>query len=494
MRLRAIGLGLALLLAACGGDDDAGAPTPPTPVNQPPQITSAATASVPENSAGAAYQASAPDPEANALTYSLGGADAALFTIAADGAVSFRTAPDFEAPADSGKDNVYAIQVIVSDGTNQVSKDVAITVTDAIEGLRPKLLAQYDDAATAVPIDDGRRVIVIERKTGRIWIKDVAVAGRGTVVATIANVSYSAGIGSSAPYGVLDAVAAPDFATSGVFYVDTSIKAGGGSIERVLDVRRYRLNADRTAVSAPEIVLRTRMPTDDAAIVPTSISAASGGMAFGPDGLLYLGTSLTPATIDRPRDFKLFGGILRLDVSRDDFPADPGRNYAIPASNPDLGPGTAREMITRGPSLFPRRLDFEGNVLFIADPTYADRAGGQDVFKIDVTRPPATLTDSDFAFGYAAVGQSYVTGGPVYRGPVAAYAGSIIFADVFSAVYAVPLDRVLAGDPPRMTRGDGSMTTVLDLPGVVKIAIDPKQNLYFVTLGPDGGLYTAEAY
>ena len=52
------------------------------------------------------------------LSYSLtGGTDRDLFSIdAATGLVSFIAAPDFEAPGDAGGDNVYDIQVTVTDG------------------------------------------------------------------------------------------------------------------------------------------------------------------------------------------------------------------------------------------------------------------------------------------------------------------------------------------------------------------------------------------
>ena len=61
----------------------------------------------------------ASDPDSGAvLTYSIvGGADAAKFTInASTGVLSFVSAPDFEAPTDAGANNVYDVQVQVSDG------------------------------------------------------------------------------------------------------------------------------------------------------------------------------------------------------------------------------------------------------------------------------------------------------------------------------------------------------------------------------------------
>ena len=73
----------------------------------------------------------APDADGDTLVYSLSGTDAALFTIdAATGEVSFKAAPDFEAPGDDGGDNIYDIIVTASDGINSTSHNVSVTVTD----------------------------------------------------------------------------------------------------------------------------------------------------------------------------------------------------------------------------------------------------------------------------------------------------------------------------------------------------------------------------
>src|SRR4029079_5177489 len=68
-------------------------------------------------------------------TYSItGGADAALFTInTSTGALSFVSAPNFEAPTDAGANNVYDVQVQVSDGALTDTQDIAVTVTDVNE-------------------------------------------------------------------------------------------------------------------------------------------------------------------------------------------------------------------------------------------------------------------------------------------------------------------------------------------------------------------------
>ncbi|MDB9492846.1 hypothetical protein PN478_20305, partial [Dolichospermum circinale CS-534/05] len=95
-----------------------------------PVITSAGTATFAENSTETVYTVTATNVNVNtALTYSLSGTDANLFNIN-NGVVTFKTAPNFEAPGDSGANNVYDINVIASDGILNTTKAVAITVTN----------------------------------------------------------------------------------------------------------------------------------------------------------------------------------------------------------------------------------------------------------------------------------------------------------------------------------------------------------------------------
>src|SRR5690606_24322004 len=102
---------LALALAACG---DGGSNGGGGGGNSPPAFTSPATATIAENSAGTVLTASASDPDGNALTFSIaGGADAAQLQISPAGALSFRAPPDFEAPADANRDNVYEVTLAV---------------------------------------------------------------------------------------------------------------------------------------------------------------------------------------------------------------------------------------------------------------------------------------------------------------------------------------------------------------------------------------------
>src|SRR5262249_35145246 len=101
--------------------------------NDAPHITSDANASESENTAAThvVYTATATDPDAGTtLKYSItGGADSALFNIdSSTGAVTFKTSPNFEAPADHDGNNVYDIVVTASDGSLSDSKAVSINV------------------------------------------------------------------------------------------------------------------------------------------------------------------------------------------------------------------------------------------------------------------------------------------------------------------------------------------------------------------------------
>ncbi len=114
-----------------------------TDVNESPVITSngglaTAAVSVAENTT-AVTQVSAVDADlpAQSISYSLGGADAALFSVnAGTGALAFTAAPDYEAPLDQNADNVYQVTVIATDNGSpaaSASQQIAVTVTDVPE-------------------------------------------------------------------------------------------------------------------------------------------------------------------------------------------------------------------------------------------------------------------------------------------------------------------------------------------------------------------------
>ncbi len=102
--------------------------------NDPPVFTSPSTASVAENTT-AVLTVAATDPEMHTVTYSIsGGADGTLFNIDPNtGALTFKTAPNFEAPADADTNNQYVVTVGASDGTDTSAQTITVTVTNVNE-------------------------------------------------------------------------------------------------------------------------------------------------------------------------------------------------------------------------------------------------------------------------------------------------------------------------------------------------------------------------
>ena len=91
------------------------------------------------------------DPDFDTLAYSIsGGDDASLFTInSTSGALSFSTAPDYETPSDSDKNNTYSIQVTATDPDGLTNNQtVSVAVTDVNETISGKLIDGYIGGAT----------------------------------------------------------------------------------------------------------------------------------------------------------------------------------------------------------------------------------------------------------------------------------------------------------------------------------------------------------
>ena len=110
-----------------------------TDVNEPPEIQSGSTTyfTQPENRATRLYTYSATDPEGGTVTWSVAGTDGNLFAIDDRGQFSFRedSPPDFDAPGDVGRDNLYYVTIQVRDPQfNTRSLPVIVVVTEVNEG------------------------------------------------------------------------------------------------------------------------------------------------------------------------------------------------------------------------------------------------------------------------------------------------------------------------------------------------------------------------
>ena len=117
-------------------------------VNEPPAITTTSSSATAlrqnENVTSRLYTYRATDPEgADTVTWSVEGVDARFFDIdERGGQFSFKedSPPDFEAPADSDRDNVYNVVVrATDDDNNPATLDVTVTVTNDAEGEEPTI-------------------------------------------------------------------------------------------------------------------------------------------------------------------------------------------------------------------------------------------------------------------------------------------------------------------------------------------------------------------
>ena len=105
-----------------------------TPIQDAPELVGVMEFAIDENTTTVA-DITATDVDDDTLTYSItGGDDQTLFDIdASTGALSFINRPDYENPADSDQDNIYSVQVNVSDGNGgSASQTYIITVNDVI--------------------------------------------------------------------------------------------------------------------------------------------------------------------------------------------------------------------------------------------------------------------------------------------------------------------------------------------------------------------------
>jgi VCBS repeat-containing protein len=114
-------------------------------VNDAPIITSdgggpSASVTVAENGT-VVTTVKASDPDSKPSFAIAGGVDGGRFAIdASTGALSFKSAPDFESPADADGDNAYDVMVRASDGSAADVQTITVTVTDVsgqdIEGTK----------------------------------------------------------------------------------------------------------------------------------------------------------------------------------------------------------------------------------------------------------------------------------------------------------------------------------------------------------------------
>ncbi|WP_165853454.1 cadherin repeat domain-containing protein [Aurantiacibacter aquimixticola] len=195
--------GAALLLAGCGGGSsgNGGGGGGGGTANLPPRFTNSNAISFVESQTftddRAVVQLAATDPDSSSLVFSfVQGKDAALFSfVNGPGRIAFNQAPSFETPRDADGDNVYEIDVSVSDGVNTTRQTIRITVTNSLEGLlfsevatglgQNGKIAFLEDTKDILVVDQAGNMARVDATTGAITRAPRRIAfGAGTIIGT----------------------------------------------------------------------------------------------------------------------------------------------------------------------------------------------------------------------------------------------------------------------------------------------------------------------
>lgn len=179
-----------LVLAGCGGGNSGGSSGGGggSTVNIPPSFTSPSAVSFVESRTvtddRAVVQLTANDPDSSSLVFSfVAGKDAALFSfVNGPGRIAFNQAPSFETPRDADGDNVYEVDVSVSDGLATTRQTIRVTITNSREGLVVSQVVTLANTlqGSLVFLDDSNELLVVGDR-GRI---NRVNAATGAVVST----------------------------------------------------------------------------------------------------------------------------------------------------------------------------------------------------------------------------------------------------------------------------------------------------------------------
>jgi glucose/arabinose dehydrogenase len=348
------------------------------------------------------------------------------------------------------------------------------------------------------PPGDPRLFIVEQRDSenrGRIRIFKYG-AGGGLLSRPFLTTTTELATGNE--QGLLGLAFAPDYATSGRFYINYTDSLGHTHIERHV----VSATDPDSANDAGETILFIHQPYNN---------HNGGWIAFGPDGYLYIatgdgGSGGDPQNRAQKPD-SLLGKILRIDVS-------PETGYAIPPTNPYAGatPGADEVYAIGLRNPFRDSFDRATGDLIIGDvgqlkyeeidfaPASAGRGLGvnfgwpcyEGFHDYDLDRPtvvcptciaPACMQEP--AWEYDHTGRCSVTGGYVYRGSaIPDLVGTYFFADYCGAqIYSGKFvggaltsfaDRTLELDPVNQT---------INVNSISSFGEDAEGELYICDLG-----------
>lgn len=340
-------------------------------------------------------------------------------------------------------------------------------------GLRRIASGLSQPVFAAAPPGDVARLFVVE-KTGAI-----RVLRNDSLLPTPA-IDISGLVSTGSEQGLLSLAFHPDYATNAYVFLAYTDTLGASKVVR------YQASGAETINPATGFTVLS---------VPQPYSNHNGGLvAFGPDGMLYVGLGDggdggDPLGHGQNRG-TLLGAILRLDV-------DGGTPYAIPSDNPFVGQAGVREEIWAYGLRNPWRFSFDRSTgdLYVGDVGQSAReeidvqpsasVGGENygwnVMEGSICYNAATCSTAGLTLPIAEYPHSAgcsVTGGYVYRGTdVPALEGQYLYADycqgwVRSFTYFGG-QAIEAAEWPELSPGTS----------VTSFAEDARGELYVMTLG-----------
>jgi glucose/arabinose dehydrogenase len=295
-------------------------------------------------------------------------------------------------------------------------------------GLRLQRIGEFSEPLyVTAPPGDRRRLFVVEQGGRVMVVRDGKKLARPFL-------DIRDRVQAGAERGLLSLAFAPDYARSGLFYVDYTDRNGDTRV-----VEYHRASAERADPDSARQVLFQQQPEPN----------HNGGLLlFGPDHLLYVGLGdgggggdLHGSRGNAQNLGVLLGKILRIDPRRHG-----DRPYAVPASNPFNGRNGARGEIFAYGLRNPWRFSFDPRTrdLVVAD------VGQNEVEEVDIVRRAGAnlgwrpfegrrrYTPGESAPGHIppviqrfhSAGNCSITGGVVVRDPVlAALRGRYVFGD-----------------------------------------------------------------
>lgn len=202
------------------------------------------------------------------------------------------------------------------------------TLDPAAIGLRAEVVAVGFSAPLQVTnAGDGSGRLFVVEQGGRILVVRHGQVGREPFL------DLRDRVGAGGERGLLGLAFSPAFPADRRFFVDYTDPGGTSVISSF--VAGSGPDADRADPASERVLLRIAQPYPN---------HNGGGLAFGPDGLLYIGLGDGGGSGDPSgngqRTDTLLGKLLRIDVT----PPPDGRPYAVPPGNPFASGGGAPEI------------------------------------------------------------------------------------------------------------------------------------------------------